>query len=229
MTSDRVREHFDEEAPTYDELIVRLIPGYHEQHDVILGVLSFPQDTALRVLDLGCGTGALSRLVLDAFPNARVEATDLAPGMLAECAANLATFGDRVSMCELDFGSGDLGTGYDLVVSGLAIHHIDDAAKRELFAKAFDALVPGGIFLMRDIVTSDTPEQTRSDLERWRTFMHEAGEDAERWYLQSLGEDHPASLSDQLGWLGAAGFTDAACHWRRINFAVYGGRKPQTG
>lgn len=29
----KVREHFDEEAARYDSLVVRLIPGYREQHE----------------------------------------------------------------------------------------------------------------------------------------------------------------------------------------------------
>jgi tRNA (cmo5U34)-methyltransferase len=226
MDADRVKDHFDEEAPRYDDLIVRLIPGYREQHDVILGILPFDRESPLRVLDLGCGTGALSRLVLDAYPNARVEATDLATGMLAECAANLAGFGHRVSYRELDFGSGDLGSGYGLVLAGLSVHHIDDEAKRDLFRRVFDALRPGGMFVMREIVTADTPGQTEADRERWRAFMDESGEDGRRWYEQSLGEDHPASLTDQLEWLRDAGFAQVAAPWRRINFAVFGGVRP---
>lgn len=37
----------------------------------------------------------------------------------------------------------DIGT-FDVVVSCFAIHHVDDARKRSLYAECFDRLVPGG-------------------------------------------------------------------------------------
>ncbi|MGE5306949.1 MAG: hypothetical protein ACM3TN_26895 [Alphaproteobacteria bacterium] len=34
-----VRDHFEEEALEYDKAILRIVPLYHEQHEIILRIL----------------------------------------------------------------------------------------------------------------------------------------------------------------------------------------------
>jgi tRNA (cmo5U34)-methyltransferase len=43
-----------------------------------------------------------------------------------------------------------------------------------------------------------------------------------------LEEDRPGSVEDQTQWLAEAGFEDVGCHWRYLNFAIIGGRKPRA-
>ncbi len=56
--------------------------------------------------------------------------------------------------------------------------------------------------------------------------MRSNGEDDEVWLNRHLAEDTPASVEDQAAWLEEAGFADVGCHWRYMNFAIFGGRKP---
>jgi tRNA (cmo5U34)-methyltransferase len=226
MNLDRVSEHFEEEALDYDRSILRLVPHYHEQHAVMLSLLPFERSRPLRALDLGCGTGVLSHVLLKEFPNARVEAWDLAENMLERARGNLSQFSDRVAFRRANFGSDDLGTGYDVVVSGLAIHHLDDAGKRALYRRIFAALAPGGAFLNREIVTGATPTLTRLYEKWWRAFVAANGEKDDVWFEKYFAEDLPAPLESQLAWLSEAGFRDVACHWRWMSFAIFGGTKP---
>ena len=63
---------FDRAAPTYDAMVA-LSPGYHDQlrtaAEALVDRLPAPGagDGALRVLDLGCGSGASTRALLDAW------------------------------------------------------------------------------------------------------------------------------------------------------------------
>jgi tRNA (cmo5U34)-methyltransferase len=99
MQLNNVRQHFEKEAFRYDELIPKLIPQYHEQHNVMLELIDFEQNDYLNVLDLGSGTGILSYLVLNKFPRARVVAFDLAENMLTACQQNLSAYGERIKGC----------------------------------------------------------------------------------------------------------------------------------
>jgi tRNA (cmo5U34)-methyltransferase len=88
---------------------------------------------------------------------------------------------------------------FDLVVSALAIHHLDGPDKTDLFARIAAALRPGGRFVLGDVVV---PVDT-----------------AEVVIPITDGHDRPSTLADQLRWLGDAGF-DAATTWSEHDLVV---------
>ncbi|MBD2039175.1 class I SAM-dependent methyltransferase [Microcoleus sp. FACHB-672] len=225
MHLDVVRAHFEAEAFDYDGLIPRLIPHYHEQHGLMLELIPFERDASLKVLDLGAGTGVLSCLILQAFPNSTVVAFDIAENMLAACKKNLSAYQERVKLHQGNFAEDDVGSEYDLVISGLAIHHLDEPEKQKLYQDLFHAVNPGGLLLIRDTVTGATPQLTQQYERLWRHYMKANGEDDEKWFQNYLKEDRPSSVEDQLQWLKSAGFEEVGCHWRYLNFAIFGGRK----
>jgi tRNA (cmo5U34)-methyltransferase len=226
MNPDIVRTHFDEEALEYDRSILRLVPHYHEQHEVILELLPFDRQSTVRILDLGCGTGVLTYVLAGAYPGAKLTSLDLSANMVAICKRNLSAYLDRATQRVADFGKDDIGSGYDLVVSGLAIHHLDDAGKQELYKKVYRALNPGGMFINRELVHGATPALSKLYEEWWHRFVKANGETGDAWFKKYLDEDLPASVEDQLEWLKQAGFSDVGCHWRYVNFAIFGGRRP---
>jgi tRNA (cmo5U34)-methyltransferase len=223
MNLDIVREQFEQIAFNYDGLIPRLIPHYREQHDIILQLIHFETNANIKVLDLGAGTGILSAMILQAFPQANVTAFDMAENMLKICQTNLSAFGERLTLQQGNFAEDDFGSGYDLVVSGLAIHHLEREGKQQLFHKLFNSMNAGGILLIRDIVTGATPKLTEQYENLWRQYMKANGEDDAAWFQNYLKEDIPSSVEEQTKWLAEAGFADAACHWRHLNFAIFGG------
>ncbi|MEG5001639.1 class I SAM-dependent methyltransferase [Microcoleus sp. B4-D4] len=223
MNLNYVREEFEQRAFDYDSLIPRLIPHYREQHDLILQLIPFETNANIQILDLGAGTGILSALIMQAFPQAKVLAFDMAENMLKICQTNLSAFGKRLTLQQGNFAEADFGSGYDLVVSGLAIHHLDSAGKQQLFHQLFQSMNPEGILLIRDIVTGATPKLTEQYEKLWRQYMKASGEDDAAWFQNYLKEDIPSSVEEQTKWLAEAGFADAACHWRYLNFAIFGG------
>ncbi len=147
----RIEDHFDEEAPVYDDVIEKIIPGYAEQNRVLLEALAIPPGST-RVADLGIGTGQLADLVLQRYPDATVVGLDLSQGMLDQAATNLRRFGDRIELVRADLADIAVDGGFHAVIAGLSIHHLDDAGKQVLFTRVFEALEPGGMFLIRDVV-----------------------------------------------------------------------------
>ncbi|MDP7539423.1 MAG: methyltransferase domain-containing protein, partial [Alphaproteobacteria bacterium] len=99
MKDQQASEFFGDRAEAYENFIPRLVPFYHEINQLMLDLIPYPKDAALSALDVGTGTGVVAGCVLDAFPNSTVLAIDLSPEMLEECSANLAQFGERVTVC----------------------------------------------------------------------------------------------------------------------------------
>jgi tRNA (cmo5U34)-methyltransferase len=222
---EEVRNTFERQAFNYDRLIPKLIPYYREQHTLLLELIPFDKGDRFKALDLGCGTGILSHLILQNFPQATVVSFDLAENMLAVCQKNLLAYEERSLLKLGNFATDDLGSGYDLVISGLAIHHLDNDAKQNLFKRLFSAMNSGGLLLIRDVVTGATTKLTKQYEQLWRDYIKSNGEDDRHWFQKYLEEDIPSSVEDQIQWLKKAGFTEVGCHWRYFNFAIFGGMK----
>ena len=121
-------------------------------------VETFP-DRVERVLDLGCGDGRLIALVLGARPGvADAFGLDRSEPMREEAQARF-TDDPRVTILDHDLRTElpRLGT-FDLVVSGFAIHHLEDDRKRSLLTEVVAALRPDGLFANLEVVRCATPE-----------------------------------------------------------------------
>jgi cyclopropane fatty-acyl-phospholipid synthase-like methyltransferase len=106
-------------------------------------------------------------------------------------------------LTELPAGAGP----FDVVVSGLAIHHLQHERKRALFGEIHALLAPGGVFANLDLVTSASPRLH----ERFRCAIGRVQEDP---------EDNLAGLCEQLGWLRDAGFEDVDCHFKWLELVL---------
>jgi tRNA (cmo5U34)-methyltransferase len=225
MNLQRVKDHFEEDASEYDDTISHFVPYYREQNEVIMELLPFEGTARVRGLDLGAGTGVLAEGILRRYPLAEVTVFDLAENMLAAARERLRKFDNRVAFRKGDFSRDDFGVGYDLILSGLSIHHLGDPQKRELYRRIYLALNPGGVFLNRDVIRGATDRLDEVYLRLWRGYVRSMGEDDAALMERYHAEDVPASVEDQLEWLRQAGFVDVGCHWQRINYAIFGGHK----
>lgn len=226
---DRVQQHFDGEAPEFDAIVVKLIPGYAAMIEALAAALPFDPAAPVRAIDLGCGTGAVAEAVLLAFPRAEVTCVDVAANMIAMAQRRLARH-TNVRYVAAGFSGFEFEGAYDAVVSSLALHHIESGEeKRRFYRRIFDALAPGGVFYNADVVLGSSGFLQSVYMRQWSAFMRRAvsNEEIENvWLPNYYAEDRPAKLADHLAWLAQAGFADVDVIWKRYNFAVFGGVKP---
>jgi tRNA (cmo5U34)-methyltransferase len=215
---------FDAQAGEYDTHRRRLIPPYDAFYGTAVGALALARREPRRILDLGAGTGLLARHVLAARPDAELTLLDAAPAMLEGAREAL---GDRADYVVGDLSDPLPGGPWDAVVSALAIHHLDDAGKRDLFARVHAALAPGGVFVNAEQVAG--PSAFFDDLYgAWhREHALAAGASEADWTgaEQRMTHDRCASVEHQLGWLREAGFSDADCLFKDHRFAVLVARR----
>lgn len=221
---------FQSHAGSYaDALRRRLIPPFDAFYGNAVDALRALDAPLRSVLDLGAGTGLLSGFVRDAFPQAALTLVDGAPAMLAQARGRLeAADGAPVAFVVGDLADPLPGAGFDAIVSALAIHHLDDAGKRALFARVLAALRPGGIFVNAEQVLGRTPA-IEARYRAWhRAQSARLGTTPEEWAAaeERMKVDQWATVADQLAWLDAAGFSDADAPFVDHCFAVIVGRKP---
>jgi ubiquinone/menaquinone biosynthesis C-methylase UbiE len=106
---------------------------------------------AVRILDLGSGTGTLSHLCRRRFPEASVTGLDPAPAMVEQATQRYA---DDPGLTFVEGTAADLGAfpdeAFDAVVSNFALHHLTQAEKPLCAAEVRRVLRPGGRFVIAD-------------------------------------------------------------------------------
>jgi tRNA (cmo5U34)-methyltransferase len=226
VTGSPAAEAFSAHATDYTALRRRLVPFYDAFYGAVVDVLGLlGEGRPRRVLDLGAGTGLLSREIGAAFPQARFELLDGSEPMLREARRELA---DRVAAVHVADMAGALPAGpFDAVVSALAIHHLDDHGKRDLFGRVHDVLAPGGVFVNADQVVASSSSLAGVYEAVWTRQCRALG--ATQAELDGAGErmrhDRCADVNSQVGWLADAGFDPADCVYKSWRFAVMAGFK----
>lgn len=219
-----VRRHLCVEVDTYDAAIRSFCPGYEEMLGVLAAAVA--RSGALRVLDLGAGSGALSEAILQASDRVTVQLLDQDMDMLGHARVRLARFVDRATFTEGSFL--DVLPKCDAAVASLSLHHVRTlGAKRELYGRIHDSLAAGGIFLSGDAAVPGAGAARDAAIRAWTNHMGTCGIDTEgaRANLAAWSrEDTYFSLRQELDALERAGF-DADCIWRCGPMAVVAGWK----
>jgi SAM-dependent methyltransferase len=206
----------------YDRRIRGLIPHYDELIAEAARALGAARRPIRRIVDLGIGTGTLTRACLGVAPAARVVGIELDASMSAMAKQRLGRLATRVRMIHGSFLDVPLPLS-DAIVATYALHHIKSRRdKRAFYRKCARALRPGGVLVSGDCFPPASPQLWERDVNEWiahlaRTFGTRAR--AKREFESWKDEDTYVPLAEELRLLTEAGFrVDVA--WRRSPFAV---------
>ena len=219
-----------------------IIPRRREQLDFLIDLLPWPREEPIRVLDLGCGFGAITEEILGNYPHATVTSVDGSEEMMKLARVRLAKYGDRVRLHFADLADPSWHRGvtgpFHAAVSAVAIHHLVDDRKRELYREIYGLVAQGGIFLNDEAVATPpgfrdrfealhyraVQEQERAKYGTARSVEHLHAEAEEQRRLAGQ-HSHLAPLPTQLAWVSEAGFQSVDCFWRYLSMAIFGGVK----
>ncbi len=172
------------------------IPGYEELEEAVAAATA---GLSLQtVLELGTGTGETALRVLARHPGARWTGIDASEPMLDRARERLPNADLRLGRLEEPLPA----EPFDLVVSALAVHHLDAEGKRDLFNRVAQVT---HAFVLGDVVVPERPEDAAIEIDGVY--------------------DVPSSVPEQLSWLHAAGFDDAAASYVRPDLAVFVARR----
>jgi RimJ/RimL family protein N-acetyltransferase/ubiquinone/menaquinone biosynthesis C-methylase UbiE len=167
-------------------------------------------------------------MVQAVFPNAELTLLDLATEMLEKAKTRFSQMGKSSRILIGDYVETDWDGLYDLIISGLSIHHLSDPDKERLYQRIYQALKPGGMFVNADQVLGKTPELEKRYRQQWLDSVCALGISDEELKAakKRMEYDRMATLDAQLGWLKVAGFQDVDCWYKNFSFAVFGGHRP---
>ena len=225
--SQSVDNFFDSLTPEYTELIERCYPRYREMLWALLDYL--PANRSCQsILELGCGTGNLSVLLSEMFPESTIRLVDIASDSLTVCRERLE------ESSRFEFEVNDLrnleyeASSFDLILASISIHHIDASEKQQLFSKIRNWLTPDGVFQFADQFRGATDDLYQRHIANWKALSLNAGsteDEFEMWMEHQREHDHHDTLWDQIDWLKNSEFPVVDCVWRHLLWGVVQARK----
>lgn len=229
-TKSGVPEAFDDVAGGYDRL-VGANPGYHHHLRLSALRLGIPaQGEGLRLLDVGCGTGASTAALLSVAPKARIVGADGSAGMITRARtkdwpASVELVHARLEQLE--------GTGpYDGILAAYLVRNLPDpdAGLRTLLG----LLRPGAPMAVHDYSVADS-RRARAIWTAvcWTVIIPSGtlvtGSSGLYRYLWESVRDFDGADAFQRR-LGRAGFVDLGTHtmpgWQRGVVHTFLGRRP---
>jgi tRNA (cmo5U34)-methyltransferase len=214
--------YFNTIAPSYDSQARRGIPRYDEMLAELAESLPVEADS---VLELGGGTGALTRRLVARFPKASIDVVDASEGMLEVLRRSvLRDEAPRLQIVHAAFEDLARPAGiYDLVTSSMSLHHVID--KTTFYTSIHTWLRPGGFLIFADELTGAIPHIQACHWDRWLAFAGRTDgltrEELEECLEHVETYDHYETLPNQLSFLKAAGFSTVDCVWRHLNYAIF--------
>lgn len=191
MSNEPWQFHFD--PATYLDAVRAELPDYDELQDRIAQATEGID--ARSIMDLGVGTGETISRVAQRHPLAHIVGIDESPAMLNVARERLPGAEFLIGRLEdpLPVGSSEL------VVSALAVHHLDGPGKADLFRRVAQRLSPASRFVMADVIVPQDPSDAVTPIDGVY--------------------DKPSTVSEQLSWLDDAGL-NASVLWSRRDLAI---------
>jgi 2-polyprenyl-6-hydroxyphenyl methylase/3-demethylubiquinone-9 3-methyltransferase len=103
---------------------------------------------ARRILEVGCGEGAVTERLARAYPDADILAIDITPrvGRLFRGRRDRVTFAETT----VQQVAAEQPGAFDLVILSDVLHHVPSAIRRELLAAVRATIAPGGSLIFKD-------------------------------------------------------------------------------
>jgi ubiquinone/menaquinone biosynthesis C-methylase UbiE len=221
------------------------VPYANDQLEVMLRLLAAADHPINKFLDLGSGSGLLAIAILTRHPDAHATLVDFSEPMMDAARDLLGEDATLPAFVLADLNSAEWvktvadDGPYDAIVSGHAIHHLENDRKMALYRELLPLLAPGALFINVEHVASATPwlEKIWDDAiidsladyhERQRTGQSRAMLAREYGERPDQHANVLASAETQLNWLRDAGFADVDCVFKYFELAVLVGRRPLT-
>ncbi|MBN1480124.1 methyltransferase domain-containing protein [candidate division KSB1 bacterium] len=220
------------EIDLLEKLYPYIIPKYHEAHDILVSMLDFAQTQDIRLADLGCGFGHLTKRIIDTFPSSVVFGIDKQPFILQRAQERLQDRLDQVVFYERNLNNTAWQKDIDhvhAIVSSFTLDYLPRERHQQILDEAYAIIEPGGRWVSCEFFRSEDNRVNRIFHDMEMAFIRSALERGEvtREQIDQLGkssilrQDHfVVTVAQKMAWLKNSGFKTLEVPWRFLNLAI---------
>jgi len=231
-------EFFDGHATLYDVYQQSCVPRYREVLSVATGWLDrlLEERHRARILDLGCGTGNTTAMLLRLFPDCVAACVDGSGEMIATARKKLQDH-------EVEFHCRDLSRRgwnaplihdpFDATVSVFVLEHLPFDTYRQVLTDLLDVMKPGAWLVTVEGFSGDKCQKIYfEEMDLWEQRATQSGiitkEQLDEVKRRSSEKEvhYFSTVDDKKGWWSDAGFTEVNLIWYYYCIGVLVGRKP---
>jgi len=185
---------------------------------------------AVNLLDIGCGAGNYTLMMLTKIPDLNCTLVDLSKPMLEKAFERVSQkTKNQVTILQGDIREVNMNENhFDIILAGAVLHHLrDDGDWETTFEKLFKLLKPGGCLMISDLITQDTELVIEYTWERYGDYLEGFGGKAYRQNVFDYiaKEDSPRSMNYQLDLMKQIGFRKVEILHKNMCFGAFGGIK----
>ncbi|MBX2833434.1 MAG: methyltransferase [Micavibrio sp.] len=121
-------------------------------------LLSLAPENVSSVLEIGCGTGALSKMIAEKYTSAHLHFTDISPSMLSNAKIKLS--GVNAEWSVMDAEKPQLTRTYDLIIANMVFQWLED--REAAIERLRGYLNAGGVILFSQPAPESFPQWRES-------------------------------------------------------------------
>ena len=220
-----IKSKFGAIALEYDNQRRSLIPCFDDFYACIVRSIEY-SSKQVNILDIGAGTGLLTSFVYNQYPESNYTIIDISKEMI-EQAKKRFNNQRNFEYITADYANYNFTKKYDVVVSALSIHHLEDEEKLKLYERIFESINGGGVFINGDQFISRSGVLEEKIHYEWRSVIEKSGLTKEEinGAFERMKMDKPATTEKNIAWLEKAGFINVDLLYKYYSFGVICGMK----
>lgn len=216
-----IEKQFNLIAEEYDSNRRKFIPCFDDFYRNTTEFIASNIEEPKQIVDLGAGTGLLTYFWYQQYPDSKYMLVDIADEMLNVAQKRFDGI-ENISYQTENYIYKLPDIIFDMVISALSIHHLEDKDKKKLFERIYDSLPNGGLFVNYDQFCAGQTEMNHWFNSFWESQLANSGltdKDIELW-KERRKLDRECTVEQEADMLKNCGFKIVKCVYSCQKFSV---------
>lgn len=210
----------------YDRKIRQTIPYYDEFYQEVICLVKVLQKSAVKWLDIGCGTGRMGSAAFEDTEPERFVFCDSSEEMIETARKRFSQTNAEFSVCDVrDIA---YANEFNVITAIQVFHYLRINERRAALKKCYEALEENGVFISFENFAPFTETGKAVYLEKWKRYQISQGKSVEesRKHIDRYGKDYfPLTLEENLKLMRDCGFKAVEILWLSNMQAGFWGMK----